>query len=327
LVCTVDNLHVGELSGVVTTAGGYVSHNDSNFDPSAIRIFFLSPDCKLTKTISYPTAARDPEDIAQAPDGTLWVADIGDNFTNPPDARRKTIALWRLPPGGRTPQIYRLSYPDGPHDAEALVLAGDGTPVIVTKEPLSPASIYVPTGPLRPDTADGVPLRLVGTFRPQQTNTPNPFGLPGEIMVTGGANSPDGKRVVLRTYADAYEWDVPDGDVVKAITTGTPRITPLPNEPQGEGIAYTRDGRFYVTVSDQPMGQPTKILRYPAPVVASPTPLSADGPTSSTVAGRWWDRLTSPRGLAIATGVVALGLLLFLAGLAGVHRSRRRPTR
>ena len=35
---------------------------------------------------------------------------------------------------------------------------------------------------------------------------------------------------------------MPDGDVVKAITTTTPRVTPLPDEAQGESIAYTADG-------------------------------------------------------------------------------------
>ncbi len=58
-------------------------------------------------------------------------------------------------------------------------------------------------------------------------------------MITGAAVSPDRSRVVLRTYAEAYEWDVTDGDVVKAITSGVPRVTPLPDEPQGEAIAYT----------------------------------------------------------------------------------------
>ena len=70
-------------------------------------------------------------------------------------------------------------------------------------------------------------------------------------MVTGAAISPDRTRVALRTYTAAYEWDVPDGDVVKAITTGTPRLTPLPDEPQGEAIAYTVDGPRFLTLSDE----------------------------------------------------------------------------
>ena len=99
-------------------------------------------------------------------------------------------------------------------------------------------------------------------------------------MVTGAANAPDGRRVVLRSYADAFEYDVPDGDVVKALTSGTPRITPLPDEPQGESITYSRDGRSLLTVSesaDQPPGTRPTILRYPA----TDGPATAAHPTGS----------------------------------------------
>ena len=62
----------------------------------------------------------------------MWVADIGDNITS--ETHRTTIALWRIPPDGGAPVINRLTYPDGPHDAEALLFSGDGRPVVVTKE-------------------------------------------------------------------------------------------------------------------------------------------------------------------------------------------------
>ena len=44
--------------------------------------------------------------------------------------------------------------------------------------------------------------------------------------MTGAANSHDGKHVAVRTFSDAYEWSVTNGDVVGALTTGTPKITP-----------------------------------------------------------------------------------------------------
>src|SRR3712207_6972861 len=51
-----------------------------------------------------------------------------------------------------------------------------------------------------------------------------------------------GGKVVLRTYSDALEWDVSGGDVLAALT-GKPRVTPLPDEPFGEAITYSRDGK------------------------------------------------------------------------------------
>src|SRR5207237_1393187 len=75
----------------------------------------------------------------------------------------------------------------------------------------------------------------------EQTGTENKLSKIGMTRVTGAANSHDGKHVAIRTYSDAYEWGVTNGDVVGAITRGTPKITPLPNEPQGSAIAYSRD--------------------------------------------------------------------------------------
>src|SRR5262249_12360741 len=149
-VCVVNDSRAMELSGLVATANGYVTVNDSNFDPTKIRIFFLDRNCKVTRTVSYPTAARDPEDLAVAPDDTLWVADVGDNITTAP--RRTTIAVWRVPDTG-SPVINRLTYPDGPHDAEALLFSGNGRPVVVTKEVSGVSGIYTTTGNLQPNTA------------------------------------------------------------------------------------------------------------------------------------------------------------------------------
>src|SRR5262249_49051528 len=83
----------------IATSDGYVSIDDSRDDPSQILIFYLDHRCRVTRTLGYPTPARDPEDLAQGPDGTLWVADTGDNFNNP--NRRTTVALWHVPAGGR----------------------------------------------------------------------------------------------------------------------------------------------------------------------------------------------------------------------------------
>jgi hypothetical protein len=315
-MCTVADKRVGELSGLVVTDDGFIAIDDSNDDPSAIKIFYLTSSCKLSRTVSYPTVARDPEDLALAPDGTLWVADIGDNFNA--SVRRKTIALWKLARGAKRPVIHRLTYPDGPHDAEALLFNGDGTPVIVTKELAGSASVFVPSRPLVPSIADGVPRTKAGSVRLPESQTPNFLDAIGRNMVTGGAVSPDGRHAVLRTYADAWEYDVTGGDVVKALTGGVPRQTPLPNEPQGEAVAYTPDGSAYVTASDQPFGTPSTLLRYTPAARPSPSPsltsLPADG------AG-----LAAPMPAKALVAFVIGGLCLIALGVAGalIRRASR----
>ena len=312
--CTVNDDRVGELSGLVVTAGGYIAIDDSNDNPAAIKIFYLTSSCKLSRTVSYPTAPRDPEDLALAPDGTLWVADTGDNYNAA--VRRTTIAVWKLAPGAKRPVIYRMTYPDGPHDAEALLLDGDGTPVIVTKELSGGAEVFVPSRPLVASAAQGVPLVRAGSVRLPGSQTPNFLDSIGRQVVTGGAVSPDGRHAVLRTYADAWEYDVTDGDVVKALLDGVPRQTPLPSEPQGEAIAYTPDGSAFVTAPDQPFGQPSTLLRY------APAPRPSPEPSLSVLPGD--GEGSGPAAPLPSRALVALGIGLVALGLAGVLLRRGR---
>jgi hypothetical protein len=321
-VCEINDSRAVGLSGLVATDTGYAAVNHSQDGSAAMRIFFFDHSCQLTRSIVYPSpGAHDPQDLAVAPDGTLWIADTGDTTTAGGN-RRQSIALWTLAPGAATPVAHRLTYPDGPHDAAALVFDGAGTPLIVTKDPSGTAGIYTPTGPLLASTTSVATLQKVGTFRPRRTGTPNVLGTVGQLVVTGGANSPDGRRVVLRTYTDAYEWDVPDGDVMNAITTGTPRITPLPNEPRGESIAYTRDGASLLTLSDN--NGPTRLLRY-QPVKPSPSARPAPNRTATTAGHKrgWFKRLSLDQVLYLVGVVGVLGLVMIAVGALGIRGSRR----
>ena len=303
-VCTVGDGRLAELSGLAATADGYVTVNDGADDPDARRIFFLDGACEVSRAVAYPSPPRDTEDVAVAPDGTVWVADIGDN-----GSVRETVALWRLDPGADSPELRRYTYPDGPRDAEALLLDGDGTPIIVTKDPLA-AGLY--------SAGDDGTLRAAGSFRIPGSSTPNPFGLPGRYVVTGAAVSPDGTRVALRTYADAFEFLITDGDVIKGITEGTAEATPLPNEPQGESIAYSADGTSLLTVSE---GENPVILRYPSAVPApEPAPESSAG--QPLAGGDEAAGGIGTAGIAVTVGAAVLVVALLAAGLA---RRFRRP--
>ncbi|GIE99322.1 hypothetical protein [Paractinoplanes rishiriensis] len=306
-VCGITDKRLSEISGLAATATGYVVVNDGSDDADRRRIFFLDRDCEVSRTVKYPSRPRDTEDLAVGPDGTVWVADIGDNSRT-----RTTIALWRLEPGGRKPELIRMAYPDGAHDAEAMLSTPGGTPIIVTKTAGS-AGVYVPDGLL--STGKTTTLRLAGSVSLPSTATSNPFGLPGRMVITGGAVSPDGRRAVLRTYADAFEFDVPDGDVVEAITKGKPRETPLPDEPQGESIAYSPDGTSLLTVSEvnQP---PANVLRYPLIVPsppASPAPVAVVAPPDRSP--------RFPAGALFTGGVLLLAAAALAVGL--ILRRRR----
>ncbi|WP_107076278.1 hypothetical protein [Micromonospora sp. MH33] len=124
-----------EISGMVATDDGFVVVNDSADEEPRRRIFFLDRECAVVRTVPYPSRPRDTEDLAMGVDGTIWAADIGDN-----NRSRQAIAVWTLAPGADRPVLHRMTYPDGPHDAEALLLTGDGRPLIVTNRAATPPS-------------------------------------------------------------------------------------------------------------------------------------------------------------------------------------------
>jgi hypothetical protein len=321
-VCQVRDDRLTELSGLAATGSGYVVVNDGSDLAGHRKIFYLNARCAVVRTVSYPSRPRDTEDLGIARDGTLWVADIGDN-----DAERGTVALWRLAPGANTPVLYRLSYPDGAHDAEALLLAPSGTPVIVTKS-VGAGGVYVPTGPLTAGRT--TPLRRVGDVALPVTTTSNPFSFGGRLLITGGAVSPDGRFAVLRTYADAFEFAVSGGDVVAAVTTGRARPVAMPDEPQGESVAYSADGTALLTVSE---GSDPVILRYPLPgrpaVTSPPATRASRGPSSSTSPSTSESARVAAAGHkgVLSFGPVVTGAILVAGALVliliGASRRRR----
>ncbi|MFV2085143.1 hypothetical protein [Micromonospora sp. LOL_021] len=323
-VCEIIDERLREISGLVATADGYVVVNDSTEIDSNERVFFLDSSCDVANAVRYPTPPLDPEDLAISPDRqTLWIADVGDNPTA--DERRATIALWSLPADGSAqPVIHRLSYPDGPHDAEALLIADDGTPLIITKE-TGPSGLYRPIEPLRSDNTDPVPMERVGELELPTTSTPNLFAAAGRLTVTGAARSPDGSRIALRTYADAFEWDLPaDGDIVTTLTTERPRATPL-TDPFGESIAYSPDGTTFLTISDVATldeGTPVEILRYtPSTEVAAEADDAGGG--SDRDGPSWLNRISLQEVNLLIAAVGVLGALLVGLGIFGIVRARR----
>ncbi|MEO3742945.1 hypothetical protein [Plantactinospora sp. B5E13] len=324
-VCTITDERMSELSGLVATRDGFVVINDGSEDPARERVFLLTDKCKLADTVAYGgSGPLDPEDLAISPDGkTLWIADTGDNGAT----RRPTVALWSMPvDGSAAPVIHRLAFPDEKrHDAEALLIGDDDVPLIITKT-TGKAEIYRPTGALKKNNTAGVPLEKAGEISLPKTTTANRFGPAGRQTVTGAARSLDGKRIALRTYADAFEWDVRDGDLVKTLTSGTPRTTAL-EDPFGEAIAYTADGKSFLTVSDvAALDEPTDvtILSYtPATVVAA----AADGAAGDSAKSEtsWTDSLTLDDITYLIGGLGVIGAILVALGVFGILRARRRP--
>lgn len=197
---------------------------------------------------------RDWEDISvgRCPDGgpdgdCIYVADIGDNR-----ATREGVGLWvaaEPDPDTRNAVdavFYRVRYPDGPRDAEALAVLDDGSVLIISKGREQPVSVYRSTPLAWPDGASEAEADLLLV----QRLTAAPVDLPDQI--TGGAASADGRTVALRSYAHLQFYRLA-GDTLEPILAEPFRLDSL-GEPQGEGVSMGRRGRVYLVSEAGPQG-------------------------------------------------------------------------
>ncbi|OZC89474.1 hypothetical protein [Rhodococcus sp. 14-2470-1a] len=300
--CTPTDPALEELSGMAFVDGVLYAIGDSGTDH---RVAVLDDGCAVTRWLDVPVDPYDVEDMASY-DGDLWLSDTGDN-----QSRRDTVALTRMDPVTGQGELHRLIYPDGPHDAEALLIEPGGRPVVVTKEPTGVSGIYVPAGGESvAELASPGPTALTkageSTFERTDTAGGPPFII-GSILATGGAVSADGTVAAVRTYTDAYLFAVPDGDVVRALS-GEPEVIALPAQPQGEALTFDSNGNLLI--ASEAAGGPVP----PIEVLSSATSL-VDTPTPATEApqqpgGRW------PLGALAVAGVLAIVSIFYTVGAA-----------
>jgi hypothetical protein len=296
--CQLTDPRLPEVSGLVEVGDRMLVHNDGG---DSLDVYVLDGTCEVVTVHSAPVDPYDPEDLALAVDGTVWLADTGDNT-----GTRTTVALLALHADGSS-SVYRLAYPDGPRDVEALLLAPDGTPHLVTKEVLGASEVYRPVSALVEDGTVG--LTEVGGVGFVLTGTPGgPVGRAGQLMVTGGAVSPDDRWIALRTYTDAYVWPLTGSDVAGALA-GEPRRVALPEAAQGEAISFTGDSSALV-VAGEGLPSAVTVIPLPAEAPAAPETTAAEGTGSGLLSG---GDGPPPVAAAVAAAVVA-GVVVWLGG-------------
>jgi hypothetical protein len=236
------------------------------------------------------------------------VGDTGDNRQ-----RRDDIAVYRVRPGedDRDAERFDLAYPDGPHDAETLLVEPRTQRVLVVSKSAFGGTVYAAPDHLSShDTDGGRPNRLRAYARVRG-------------LVTDGAFLPDGRHVVLRTYGQAMVYTFPAFGLV-----GTVR---LPAQPQGEGISVGADGRVLVSSegvhSDVLQVSLPRSLTAPRAPAASPSPPPLPTDRSATADGAGpgdgggsrtgWDWV----GVGLVTvGIAGLGYLTLAATRTRRHR-------
>ena len=239
---------VGSLShliGAVEASGAVVgrrspdviwTHNDSG----TAQLFAFDKSGALKARVALTgVEVTDWEDreIGPCPGGTcVYAADIGDN-----NRRRRNLTIYRFTepsPGDEDVTLtdtWQLTYPDGPHDAEALFVTPSGEVFLITKEDADSAGLYrVPV----PKGGAATTLQRVATLPLRR--------------VTGASTSPDGVWTAVRNNDVLLLYRTRELIAGKGHPVHRVDVTGL-REPQGEGVAFGPGGIIYLTGEGPPL--------------------------------------------------------------------------
>jgi hypothetical protein len=214
------------------------------------------------------TGARcyDWEDMAAGPGPDrrrtyLYVGDIGDNERVRPQLTIYRVVEPEIGSEGSTERakVIPLRYPDGPHDAETLLI-----------HPVT-AALYIITKARGTDTETAV-FKLSPPYEDGRVRTMQRIAvlrLPEQSSltllvgrVTGGSVSPDGKSIVLCDYLRGYTATVKSSRF-DDIWSSDWKSFSLGNRGQGEGICFRRDGKAVLATSEGTLPPLIQVLLQP----------------------------------------------------------------
>ena len=265
---------LGEASGIVASrnnSGVLWTHNDSG---DSARIFAIDIHGRKLGIYNLPGGVNvDYEDIAMGPGPVtnvlyLYVGDIGDNVGS-----RSNVRVYQIP----EPAVYSsqfaspftsnlkgvraltFTYPDGPHDAEAMFVDPRTGDLFIVAKHANPAKVY---------TASKTQLDAGNT---------NQLALAGSVSfdsASGADISADGSEIIIRQEDFARLWKRAPGQSVMGALAGLPVSIPVvgrPIEINGEAIGFDQAGAGYFTLSDSTNNQPLYHFQRVTP--DSPEPL------------------------------------------------------
>ncbi|QHS62554.1 hypothetical protein [Chitinophaga agri] len=234
---------IAEASGLAaskTLPGHFWTHNDSGNKPE---VYLLDNKGQLISTIQLEgTKNRDWEDIAEGAGPIphkqyVYVGDIGNNIRLDLHTHIYRFAVPAQLPGSKVamrPEVLNLTFPDGPRDAETLMVDPLGGFLYVLSKREKAVGIY--KTPLNFKDGQNVTWQKVGTV---------PY-----TWITAGDISQDGRHIVIKDKSRVYYWTRQSGESVEAAMARPATVLPYVPEQQGEGIALMPDNSGYVTISE-----------------------------------------------------------------------------
>ena len=242
-----------EASGIAASSGDHVWIIADSGPPLLYAVDAANTIVARVRVAGF--AIEDWEGLARGPCGNgahcLFIGDIGDNLHV-----RDDIAILRVEEPLVTDSVavaerFPIRFPDGPSDTEALIARADGSLLVITKGRNRAVGVYRYPSPLRRDTV--VTLEHLNDLGSGIVQLPE--------QVTGAGGTPDGRFVLVRTYAGLQLHEIGDAGLVPI---GRPLRLAALREGQGEGVAITADGDV-VLVGEAPDSGTIARLRCTVP--------------------------------------------------------------
>jgi hypothetical protein len=252
-----------EVSGIAASrmnSGVVWLHNDGRSN----QLYAVRANGETAAILEWPNPMVDFEDVASGPGPTteqdyLYIGDIGDNESRRPQVRVYRAVEPTVKSTGRGDYVsaeitdFRFTYPDGPADAEALLVDGEsGDIYIVTKEKKQARIFRAAADKLKPRQA--VPLEEIATL--------------GIGNISAGDISRDGRWIMVRNEKEGWLWPRAEGQSVsEALSASVPKKLTVRAKSQsknGEGICFSPDSTGYFTVSE---GAHEPVVLFPLPSV------------------------------------------------------------
>lgn len=245
-------LVLAEMSGLAASTrhpGVFWTHNDSG---NAFQAFAINERGTVLATLTLTGVApkdlerMDLEDIAVGPctpderRACIYLADTGDNFE-----RRAQVRIFRFPEpdtvADATVAVETLPfvYPDGPHDAESLILEPRTARLaVITKVRDSLGTVYA---------LDGLaPGKVTTATRLGELHAPGDV----DFRTTAASLHESGQRLLLRTYTRVWELRQPGATRLEELLQGHVAEVPGPSQAQSEAITWLPGGRSYLLGSE-----------------------------------------------------------------------------
>ena len=248
-----------EASGVAASRkapGQLWLHNDSG-QPALFAV--MADGTARGRVRVYGAGVRDWEDIdvGPCPQGScMYIGDIGDN-----NAKRRDVVIYRVAepdPGAGTSapsESMRLTYPDGPTDAEAFFVLPNSNLFIITKGERGAAVLY-----RVPEFRDGTTAQLVRVATVVDAEGSSNAAVARANRITSATASRDGRWVALRTLHAVMFYAADEftaGNIREVLRFDVSAL----REIQGEGVAFGEDGTVWLSSEGGGSGRQGTIAR------------------------------------------------------------------